>query len=110
MMEKTRQALHEADPERPIKLRHLYGAGAAAQALLLSRLSGEAPSILGNIETAGEEYGRSAALTEAAVAETIEETVERVLEEIAPVSEENEYYLTGLLFGLYMLFTAEETN
>ena len=99
MMEKTRQALHDADPERPIKLRHLYGAGAAAQALLLSRLSGEARSILGNIETGGEEYGRSAALTEAAMAETIEETVERVLGEIAPVSEEDELHKKALIWS-----------
>jgi hypothetical protein len=37
MIEKTRQALRDADPERPIKLRHLYGAGAAAQALPLKQ-------------------------------------------------------------------------
>jgi hypothetical protein len=101
MMEKTRQALHDADPERPIKLRHLYGAGAAAQALLLSRLSGEARSILGKIETGGEEYGRSAALTEAAVAETIEETVDRVLGEITPVSEENELYNKAIIWAIH---------
>jgi hypothetical protein len=101
MMEKTRQALQDADPERPIKLRHLYGAGAAAQALLLSRLSGEARLILGKIETGGEEYGQSAALTEAAVAETIEETVERVLGEIASVSGENELDNKALIWSSY---------
>jgi hypothetical protein len=76
MIEKTRQALHDADPERPIRLRHLHGAGAAAQGLLTSRLSSEARSILGRIETGEEEYGRSPALAEAAMAETTEDTVE----------------------------------
>jgi hypothetical protein len=56
--------------------------------LLTSRLSGEARSILGRIETGEEEYGRLAALAEATAAETTEEMVEHVLGEIAPVSEE----------------------
>jgi hypothetical protein len=101
MMEKTRQALHDADPERPIRLRHLYGAGAAAQALLSSRLSREARSILGKIEPDEEEYGRSAALAEAAVAETTEETIERVLREIAPISEESELYNKALIWSTH---------
>jgi hypothetical protein len=60
--------------------------------LLTSRLSGEARSILGRIETGEEEYGRLAALAEATFAETTEEMVEHVLGEIAPVSEESELY------------------
>jgi hypothetical protein len=101
MVEKTRQALRDADPERPIRLRHLHGAGAAAQALLSGRLSGEARSILGRIETGKEDCGRSAALAEAAATEMAEETIERVLGEIAPVSEENELYNNALTWSTH---------
>ncbi len=85
MVEKTRKAIYDADPDRPIRLRHLYGAGAAAQGLLETRLSAEAREILGRIEFVDDGGLASGipALVEADLADAVDETMEGVFEEIA---------------------------